>query len=98
MERRVVHAPLTRDESPWLARLHADGIVERTPGGVVLTRRWHGMFARAALDQFEAGQTLTDLRTPIAVAFVCAYPDDSDDSIVEAIAVMYPIVSAALDA
>ena len=84
------------DGMGWLERLEADGLLRRQPRGTVLTKRWHSALARASLALYESGETLTDMRAPVAHALMDMYPDEADESVVVAIGVILPIVIAEL--
>lgn len=82
------------DEMAWLERLEADGFVRRQANGTLLTKRWHAALARASLALYKAGDTMTDVRAPVARAILDAYPDESEESVVIAIRAVLPVVIA----
>jgi hypothetical protein len=88
--------PLMLDENAWLERLEDDGFVINTNRGPRVTRRWHTALARAALDLYREGQTLDDLRVPLARVLVEHYGDEPEPSITVALAALLPVVQAEL--
>lgn len=82
----------------WALRLERDGYLERTGDGLHTTRRWQAAMSRAALELYAAGETLTDLRVPIAAALVDCYGDARIDELAEAVGVMLRIETAELSA
>jgi hypothetical protein len=84
------------DENAWLERLEDDGFVVNTALGPRVTRRWHTALARAALDLYREGQTLDDLRVPLARVLVAHYANEPEPSLAVALAAILPVVQAEL--
>lgn len=82
----------------WSHRLERDGYLETTNAGVQTTKRWQAAMSRAALRLHTEGETLTDLRVPIAAALLEAYEDVSDDSLADAVTLMLRIEASELSA
>jgi len=84
------------DTIDWLERLELDGFVERTVDGVQTTKRWQAAMSRAALQMYQYGETLTDLRVPIAAALIERYEGLDAATLADAVALMLKIESAEL--
>lgn len=94
---RGVHAGRRMpDPIDWAVRLERDGYLERTSDGWHTTKRWQAAMSRAALDLYSAGETLTDLRVPIAAALVDCYSDAPAEELADAVGLMLRIESAEL--
>jgi hypothetical protein len=84
------------DPIDWVARLERDGYLERAHDGLRTTKRWQAAMSRAARELYVAGETLTDLRVPIAAALVECYADARAEDLADAVGVMLPIETAEL--
>jgi hypothetical protein len=82
----------------WPRRLERDGFLESTSAGLHTTKRWQAAMSRAALRLHTEGETLSDLRVPIAAALIEVYDDVSDEALAEAVTVMLRIESTELSA
>ncbi len=81
-----------------LARLEADGLIQRQAGCYRTTRRWQGAMARAALRLLEAGDREGDVRLTIVHALVEVYGNGcSDDELVRMVEAILPIEARELD-
>jgi hypothetical protein len=87
------------DETPSaLARLEADGLIQRQADGYRTTRRWQGAMARAALRLLDEGDREGDVRLTIVHALVEIYGADfPDDELVRMVAAILPIEARELD-
>jgi hypothetical protein len=75
-----------------LARLEADGWIERQGAAWRTSRRFQGAMARAAAALYEAGDPGDDLRVPIALALLEGYRAKVQDEILaELVEAMLPI-------
>jgi hypothetical protein len=89
-ERRASSREAT--ETPALARLAADGVVERQEAAWKTSRRFQRAMARAAAALYEAGDPGDDLRVPIAVALLDVCGNQVHDEILaELVETMLPI-------
>jgi len=77
--------------SEIIDRLVADGFLRRLDDHCVAAPRWHAAVARAAKALMARGEDLIDLRAPVAWALNESYADESEDELVEMIAVMTPL-------
>ena len=84
------------DASDWVQRLERDGFLERTCDGLQTTKRWQAAMSRAAVKMYSYGETLTDLRVPVAAALVERYCDADAEELAEAVGVMLRVESAEL--
>lgn len=84
------------DPIDWAVRLERDGYLERAGEGLRTTKRWQAAMSRAALELYSAGETLTDLRVPIAAALADCYADAPVEELADAVAVMLRIEAAEL--
>lgn len=80
-----------REDQEALARLEADGLIERDGAGYRTRRRWHGAMMRACLRLGAAGDDGRDLRVPIAAALLELYDDADDATIARLVCAMLPI-------
>jgi hypothetical protein len=67
------------DSSAALARLEADGLIERRATRYRTTRRWQAAMARAAFALQQTGDDGSDLRVPIIHALIALYGQDYPD-------------------
>jgi hypothetical protein len=75
-----------------LARLEADGWIERQGAAWRTSRRFQRAMASAAAALYEAGDPGDDLRVPIALALLDAYQGEiDDDALAEFVETMLPI-------
>jgi DNA-binding transcriptional regulator PaaX len=89
---------LTETEVPAaLARLSADGWIEREGAGWKTSRRFQRAMASAAAALYETGDPGDDLRVPIALALLDTYQSNLDDEILaELVETMLPIEAKSL--
>jgi hypothetical protein len=82
-----------------LEQLEEDGILRRANGARRTTRRWQGAMARAALRLVPVvGKDKSDLRMPIALAFLDFYGEHIDDEVLASlVALVLPIEERELD-
>jgi hypothetical protein len=79
-----------------LARLAADGFVERKGEAWRTTRRWQQAMARAAVKLYDASDPGDDLRVPICLAFLERYAELDDEQLADLVEEMLPIEAASL--
>ncbi len=80
-----------------LARLEADGLVQRAGSCYRTTRRWQGAMARAALRLMVEGAPDGDLRVPIAAVLIDLYGRECEDAdLIDLVAAILPIEVAGL--
>lgn len=78
--------------SQALARLEADGFLERASGRPRTTRRWQAAMMRAAAKLYGTQADEADLRLPVAMALLECYGADlSDREIADLTEAMLPI-------
>jgi len=95
VERRAASREET--EAATLARLAADGLIERQQAAYRTSRRFQRAMARAAAELYEAGDPGDDLRVPIALALLAVYGDEvHDESLAELVETMLPIEQVSL--
>lgn len=88
---------MPRDDEEAIARLVADGLIEKTDHGFRTRRRWQGAMMRACLRLSASGEDCRDLREPIAAALIELYGDgESDEEIARYVCAMLPIEAANL--
>ncbi len=81
----------------WSVRLEDDGFLERSGDGILhTTKRWHAALARAALQLYQDGHDLFDMRTPIAAVLVDHYADEDASSLADGIRAMYMVAMTEL--
>jgi hypothetical protein len=99
---RNTSASEVADESEterMLVQLEEDGILRRERGTRRTTRRWQSAMARAALRLLSVAEhEKSDLRAPIALAFLDFYGDEIDDeALASLVELVLPIEARELD-
>ena len=91
-------SPRTETEVPAaLARLAADGWIERQGAACKTSRRFQRAMTRAAAALYENGDPGDDLRVPIALALLDTYQSSIDDEVLaELVETMLPIEATSL--
>jgi hypothetical protein len=85
-----VSSPASNGEA--LARLEADGWIERQGATWRTSRRFQRAMARAAAALYDAGDPGDDLRVPIALALLDTYQSQlQDNDLAELVETMLPI-------